>query len=351
MGTQRGFQARIQAKRKHNVLLLRILWRRTWRSLFAYGVLFSAAIGAVYTLERDQPGTAFESLGDALWLGIVTLGTIGYGDVYPVTRGGRVVMGAFILFTLLTFGVFVTAISEAVAEVKEMEELGLVGTDMQDHIIVCGFGPLARTAIEELLGAGKRVAILCSTADEVAQAKALASLGEVYATAGDATPEVLRGRLNVAEAATVVIALTDDAKALIAAINARAVSPRVPLVAAVAHEELRQTLAACGVAYVAAPNELAGRLLASAAHEPEVARLVEELASSATGRCDVQQRPAGELGGRTVAELRRRLDDEDGPMLLGVARRGAGGYEVIPHPPRELQVTADDLLILLARRA
>lgn len=334
--------------------LVVLLRRRLARALAISLVAFLVATSLVLVLEQGAEGSKIAGPGDALWFGVVTVSTVGYGDLYPVTPGGRLVTGAFILITLMTIGLLLTAVSETLQEVQRMDDHGLLGTRMEGHTVVCGFGPLARTAIQELLAAGRRVAVLCGSTDEVALARQLgASAGagaELFVTLGEPSPQLLRERLNLAAARTAVVALPDDARTLIACLNVRAVSASLAIVVALQREELRQTLISSGVTYVATPNELGGRLVASAAFEPQVAQLVEDLASGITGDCDLQQLPAGGLAGLTVAAARARLEGDGGPLLIGLGRRTPAGYEVVPHPPRELAIGGEDLLLVIARQ-
>jgi voltage-gated potassium channel len=303
------------------------------RRLRKIGPVFAGAYTltalALYFLEHGKPDSKFATLADAFWFCVVTMSTVGYGDVFPVTGPGRVLTGGFILFTLGTVGLLITAVSEAIMEVKRMEESGLIGTRMQKHVVICGFNSMARASLVELLGAGRKVALLCETPDELTLAREeFASNANLFITTGEPTQDIFRERLNGATAEAYIIAMRDDAKNLIAALNVKAVNPDARLVVALQREELRQTLEAGGVTYIASPNELSGRLVASAAFEPEVAYLLEDLMSGDVGSADMMQYQAGELAGRTVGEIRETLAQLDGPLLVALARRDGATYKV-----------------------
>jgi voltage-gated potassium channel len=304
----------------------------------------------MWAVEHANPRATIKTASDAIWYCVVTMSTVGYGDVVPVTHAGRIIGGCFILFTLATLGILISAISEAVLEVRHMEEAGLIGTRMKGHVIICGFNSMARAALLELLAAERKVALLCERPDEIALVREVRGARSelLFVSSGEPTQELFRERLNALEADAAVIAMPDDAKNLIATLNMKAVNPKVRLVVALQREELRQTLVAGGVTYVASPNELSGRLVASAAFEPEVAQLVEDLMSGATGEFDMQQYQAGPLGGATVAEIRAKLGDLDGPLLIAVAKREGGSYRVVPHPSKDLRVEPDDQIIVMA---
>jgi len=309
---------------------------------------FVALTGAtLWRTEHRAPETKFQEPLDVVWFLVVTIATVGYGDLYPVTHAGRLATGAFILFSLFSLGFLLTATNDVVLEVKRMEESGLIGTEMEGHVLVVGFSPVARSAIAELLDAGRSVAVLCQTPDEVARARRITGRGALFATVGDASQELLRERLNADRCASAVIATGDDSQNIIASLNARAVNASARIVVAIQSEALRQTLEASGATYVASPHELSGRLVASAAFEPEVARFVEDVTSGAMGGADLQQYTASPFAGATVRELREQLLSLDGPLLVAVGRRDARGYTVLPNPRGDMVIAADDQVLVL----
>jgi len=311
------------------------------------GAFFGVTL-TLYLLERGAPGAHITSFGKAMWFALVTMSTVGYGDLYPVTQAGRLVTGGFILFTLTAIGFLLTAINEAVLEVKRMEENGLIGTNMKGHIIVCGFGPVARTAIEELLAAEKTVAVICERASDIPEAQRFGSRSRLFVTSGEISQDLLRDRVNARAADTAVIATEDDTQNIIASLNLRALNPKARVIVAVKTEALRQTLIASGVTYVASPFELSGRLVASAAFEPEVALFVEDVTSGVDDGFDLQQYSAAPFAGQTTRELRHRFEELEGPLLLAVARFHEGRYEIVPHPAPDLVLAREDQIIVLA---
>jgi voltage-gated potassium channel len=330
------------------LLTLGLLRERLVRVGPLFLVVFIIVTTTVYFLERDAPETHISSIGDAVWFTIVTLSTVGYGDIYPVTTAGRWLTGGFILFTLTAIGFLLTAISEAVIEVKRMEENGLIGTKMTGHVVVCGYGPVARTAIEELLAADRQVAVVCERAEEIDEARRHGGRDRLFVTSGDIDQDLLVNRLNAGAADTAIIATEDDTKNIIASLNMRAVNASMRIIVAVKTEALRQTLISSGVTYVASPFELSGRLVASAAFEPEVAQFVEDVTSGVDEGFDLHQYSAEPFDGETVQTVRDRLEEADGPLLVAVAQWKEGSFEMLPHPSRELKLKKRDQVIVLA---
>jgi voltage-gated potassium channel len=220
------------------------------------------------------------------------------------------------------------------------------------HVIVCGFNALARAALAELLAAGRPTALLCEGHDDFDLAHASYGSSGVFIARGEPSQERFRDVLNAAAAEAVIVALSDDATNLIAALNVKVVNPRARLVVALHREELRQTLQAGRVTYIASPNELSGRMVASAAFEPEVALLLEDLMTGSTGEVDMQQYPVSDrMVGQTVGSLRAELIDIDGPLVVAIARQTEAGYRTVPNPKATERLERGDQILVVATDA
>ena len=84
-------------------------------------IVVGAGLGLAF--EHEQPGSGLNNIGDAIWWSIVTCTTVGYGDHFPVTTGGRLVAGVLMLVGIA--GLSVLTASVAALFVKEDEEPSL----------------------------------------------------------------------------------------------------------------------------------------------------------------------------------------------------------------------------------
>ena len=85
-------------------------------ALMAMGVLLVIAAGCIYLLERDAQPEVFTSIPRALWWAIVTMASVGYGDMVPVTLGGRIFGGLVMLLGIAVFAVPVGLLATGFAQ-------------------------------------------------------------------------------------------------------------------------------------------------------------------------------------------------------------------------------------------
>ncbi len=309
---------------------------RIWWLLVAFGAVYVVASVGFFALDASH-----QSLFNSFYWAIVTLGTVGYGDIVPTTPDAKLLTMGVVVTQIFLLGYLLSVISSEGAAESQRRALGLLGTDLKDHVVVLGASGVARAAVRELLVQDQKVAVITETADDVPNVRVLAPPDRLYATFGEpAEIEILR-RANVPTAKSVIVATEDDARNMIAALNVRTLAPRTRVVVAVRRPELRETLRAAGVTYVASPSDTGGRLCASAAFEPEVAHAVEDLLS-ADVRADLREfvlRSTTPISAQTFGEAEALVRRATGCILIGYAHpRPDGEYDTVIGPPVETRL-------------
>ncbi|MCB9546020.1 MAG: ion transporter [Myxococcales bacterium] len=126
------------------------------RLLFAFGLSLlgvTTIIGglSMYLAEVGQ-NAKIESIGDGLWWALVTLTTVGYGDIAPETGVGRLLGGLLMVAGLFNLGLFAALVSHALVNaVLGIREEQFRMSGYLNHIVVCGYDPGARLLLDALL--------------------------------------------------------------------------------------------------------------------------------------------------------------------------------------------------------
>ena len=124
-------------------------WKHVVWCILGILVLTWTVISAVvYAFERSAQGSNITTYGDALWWGIVTFLTVGYGDKYPVTTGGREAAGILMLAGFASTGIVTAKISSIFLERALRDGRGIVdASNLSGHFVVCGWNE----SMDELL--------------------------------------------------------------------------------------------------------------------------------------------------------------------------------------------------------
>ncbi|MGA8604298.1 MAG: NAD-binding protein [Thermoplasmata archaeon] len=321
------------------------LLRRLWIFLAGYAAVVLIATFGFYFLESGSPG-----LLNSLYWAMITLSTIGYGDVVPNDPLAKVFTIGIAATEVFLGAYLVSIIIAGVQEEGQHRALGTLGTNLSGHVVVLGYGPVGRAAVRELLAQEEKVAVVADDPADVANLRLLADDKHLFATYGPAGDlEILR-RVNVPGALAVIVCTPDDTVTLVAALNVRELSPNGRIVVSVGRPELRHTLRAAGVTYVTSPGDMGGRICADASFRPEVANTIEDLTTTEFG-VDLEEFVLSEktpVSHQPLLEAERLVRSASDCLVVGYARPDAKGeYRTVLNPPASFKFQPGDALLVI----
>lgn len=331
--------------------VLRLPGESTWPALLRRLALAIGLIGAVSLLlwiDRDglrdtaHPNEPIRFSG-VLYFTVVSLTTVGYGDIVPVTEGARLI-NAILLTPIRIFlwALFLgTAYELSVLRFRLREEYQMrsLRERLSDHVIVCGFGVVGRSVVAELLAHGHpKDGIVVIDPDETAIEEAVAR--DLVAIRGDASSESILQAAAIEKAAYVLAAPHRDDACVLISLTVRNLNPKTHLVAAAREEENVKLLYRAGANLVVAPSVSGGRLMATAVRQEAVPHVLEDLLSFGHG-LDVGEHVVGaEEAGRPAHQLGALT----GKLVLEVTR----GDERVPFSAcADLPLAAGDVVVYL----
>lgn len=312
-----------------------------------------AALALLLTVfESGQIGSPIRSFGDAAWYSLVTLTTVGYGDMYPVTPAGKAIGALLLLGSLGVLGTLVFKVSGRIHEIRERRKMGHNGTPFSDHVVIIGWNEFARAIAEQLTKADRRVAIVTDAKDDIDLIYAQFPREAVFVLYADLKDVGMLEKAGIEHAAMVFPNLASDTDCLIAILNIKKRWPDKRFVVALDNPELRDTFRTAGVTYVLSRSEIASKLIASYLFEPDVAEYETDLLSSAQepDEYDIQQYAitvsnpyAGKAYGEVFADLKARHN----VVPIGLRKAHGDQHELIKLPRDEVRIDVGDHLILI----
>jgi voltage-gated potassium channel len=280
---------------------------------------------------------------DVFYFTVVSLATVGYGDISPVTAEARLT-NALLLTPIRIFiwMVFLgTTYQLVLLRYRESFQMEQLRSRLNGHTIVCGFGVKGRAIVSELLALGRAAEdiVVIDSSEEAVQAAAAQGMP---ALRGDASSEAILRAAAVEKAAHVMAAPNRDDACVLMCLTVRTLAPEVRLVASAREEENVKLLYRAGADVVVAPSVSGGRLMAAAARQEAVTPFLEDLLSFGEGVGVLERTVSPEDAGKRV----RELSEIDGALVLGV-QRGERRYAFYELPNLFLQ--PGDRVVYLTR--
>jgi voltage-gated potassium channel len=289
-------------------------------------------------------------LFDSLYFTVVTLTTIGYGDLAPKTDGGR-------LFTMVlalggVFTLFYVA-ADFIRSVVTGEMRALMGkqrmvralAELKDHLIVCGYGRMGRLVCRDFAAQAVPFVVIDRNGE------VLHDFDVPYGVAlhGDATSDEVLRQAGVERARALVTVAPSDADNLYITMSARLLNDRLFIVARAETENAERKLERAGANRVVSPYVIGGTRVAQAVLRPTVVDFID--LATRTEHFDLQieetRLAAGSaLVGRTLKDslVRERF----GVMIVAIKKESG---HMVYNPPGDARLEAGDILIALGQRS
>ncbi len=302
-------------------------------------LVVAAGVGGYMALE----GWGFL---DALYMTIITVTTVGFREVHPLSQGGRIFTMGIVLAGV---GVLLYALWGLVQMVVEGELTAFLGrramreelARLHGHFILCGFGRVGEAIGREFVAHRIPFVVVDSNPEAVARARRRGYL----VVEGDASRDEVLLQAGIQRARGLLAASDSDAGNTFIILTAKALRPDLVVVARAAQPESEPAMRRAGADRVISPYTLAGRRMALAALQPLLAEFMDALPSRAGAQvvAELEVTAQSGLAGRTLAEA---LAPCRGVFPLGLQR---GDGQVVVAPPPSTVLAQGDRLILLGR--
>lgn len=238
-------------------------------SLLLFVLLFG--VFGFYWIETNY------SLFDALYMTVITLSTVGYGEVGNLSDQGRTFAILFILIGFLIVAIAIRFIVEylisgwSISALKQKKNTEMINA-LEGHTIVCGYGRNGRQAVTRLKRHQQAYVVIEQNEQLITDNEK-----EVLFLKGDALKDDILLAAGIKRAKNLISALPDDADNLFVVLSARQLKPEIDIVSRVSEENNQSKLALAGANHVIMPDKIGGDYMAALLTVPDLIHFLGNL--------------------------------------------------------------------------
>ncbi|MFA6317340.1 MAG: NAD-binding protein [Elusimicrobiota bacterium] len=291
------------------------------------------------------------SLFDALYMTVITLATVGYGETFPLDHAGRVftillIMGGIGVMTYAFSTVTSIVVEGHLSSALRRRRMEKQIAKLKDHYIVCGADHSGGVIAAELQRTGRPFVVVERDPEAAAKLAERLNMPEMFQIIGDATTDEALTAAGVARAAGVFAVLATDQDNAFVALSAKGLNPGLRVVSRQKELGVREKLFRSGADNVVNSSYIGGLRMASEMIRPATVGFLDSMMrdkGSAYRFEEIDVPKDSPFVGRALADLRRVGVDE--PLLVAVLDQETKKYDVNPDYGRP--VKAGDALVML----
>lgn len=315
--------------------------KRTLYILYLLVAIILIGIGGYYLLLDI-------SLIDAFYMTVITISTVGFQEVVPLTVPAQLFTIILIFFSLGTLGYtgsqlisffFGGTLQEVWREQKMKDRLA----DLNDHIIVCGAGETGQHIIQSLERENVEFVVIEFEEDKL---EAIKEYDNVIAFQGDATQDEVLEKAGIHRAKGLIAALNSDANNLYTVLTARQLKPDLLIVARAITHNSHEKLIRAGADKTVSPNEIGGHRMASMLLKPSVIAFLDTITHS--GKIDLNLnevviQPSSAISNKTL--MQANIPEQTDLIIIAIKEKEDDG--IVFNPTKDHLLKPGQTLIAL----
>ncbi|GAB4498466.1 MAG: potassium channel protein [Saprospiraceae bacterium] len=298
-------------------------------------MLFSIGVGTVgYVVIEHYPWL------DAYYMAVITLASVGFGEVHPLSAAGRIFTTFLILFNVGLFAYAISTIAGVFAEggfFRLLNDFRMNRNieNLNGHAIICGFGRHATEVSQELAKQGIPFVIIENDLEKI---ELLRETTDYLFVEGDATNDEVLEEAGIRKAGSIVITLPKDSDNLFVTLSARQMNAALRIITRANSVADEVKIRRAGANHTVVPERIGGFYMATLLNKPDLVEFFNLLSNIGPSNVvfeevSVQQLRA-EFQGKTIADSGLR---DLVPTSLIAIRRLDGQYEINPSPATVLK--------------
>lgn len=283
---------------------------------------------------------------DALYMTIITIASVGYGETHPLSHEGRIFTillilcgSATLIYGLSTLTAFI--VEGELTDILRRRKMSKLIENLRGHFIVCGISATGRYVVEELKKTGQSFLVIDRDHEKIKEL----TEGGVLAIEGDATNDAILQSANIANAAGLLTTLHTDADNLFVVVTARGLNRSLRIIAKAINEESERKLRQVGADSVVMPNFIGGLRMASEMIRPSVVSFLDVMLRGQDATVRIENIQIGCNSGLVGMSLDESgLMSKEGVSLVALVEMSK---KYCFNPPKNRIIQPGDIIIVM----
>lgn len=260
------------------------------------------------------------SMLDAFYMTVITLSTVGFGEIRELNTEGRIFTAFLIIFNLGIFAYAISNVSSFLIEgdfqrlIKDYRVFKKIEA-LQQHVIVCGLGRHGREVMSQLLADGLPFVVIESNEDKLEDIR---ENGDILYIQGDATHDDILEEAGIQRATALVSTLGEDADNVFIVLTARQLNPKLRIISRALAAKSEGKLLRAGANHVVLPERVGGFYMATMVSKPDVIEFIQLLSKMGTAQVLFEE-----------FEAQRLRPEFQNQSIIGMDIRGRTGANII----------------------
>ena len=290
------------------------------------------------------------SAADALWWSVVTMTTVGYGDIYPASPGGRLVGILLMVFGIGLLGMFTATMATMFIENRFLEGKGVKPVKVKQHMLVCGWNYKTERIVAELRADRKAA---CRPIVVIAEfhEKPVVDDDDLYFVNGVVNKETL-SRANSQHAFAAIILADEgvehhvrDAKTILDTLTIKTINPELYACVELVDRSNMEHCKRAKADEIIVTGELSTNLLVQAALDHGLTQVITELVTNRIGNDIFKIATPSDLIGRTFLDVLTTLKRDRNLITLAIERTAEGRF--LANPSNNCIIADSDKLVVI----
>lgn len=286
---------------------------------------------------------------DAIYMTVITITTVGFKEVVELDDQGKLFTVFLIIISVFVFAYAISVITEYILSRSTLKNIIQRKTikkirQMENHIIICGFGRNGRQAAEKLNAYNQEFVII---EKERAIIEKYENAGTFFVEGNASEDEVLK-RAGIDQAKCLITALPSDADNLFVVLSARQINKKLLIISRASQETSYKKLKLAGADNVIMPDKIGGEHMASLVVVPDLVEFIDNLSISGDNKTNVEEIKMEDLttSNKEISLKELDLRRKTGCTVIGY-KTPEGEY--IINPEAELKLAKESKIIVLGR--